>query len=97
MESLSQGDSGSNSSDPDDELGPAYVNESGQARILGRMTGNSDVTRSGKGCRPSARKLFSLLAYKSIRGDSCGQIFAWSAADQCRIPAADKRERRGGI
>jgi len=38
MESLSQGDSSANSSDPDDELGPAYINESGLARILGRMT-----------------------------------------------------------
>jgi len=31
MESLSQGDSSANSSDPDDELGPAYINESGLA------------------------------------------------------------------
>jgi hypothetical protein len=29
MESLSQGDSSANSSDPDDELHPAYMNESG--------------------------------------------------------------------
>jgi hypothetical protein len=36
MESLSQGDSSSNSSAPDDELGPAYVNDSGLARILER-------------------------------------------------------------
>jgi hypothetical protein len=57
MESLSQGDSSANSSDPDDELHPAYMNESGLARILGRMTGNSDVTRLGKGCRQSARNL----------------------------------------
>ena len=34
MESLSQGDSSANSSDPDDELGPAYINESGIARML---------------------------------------------------------------
>jgi hypothetical protein len=27
-------------------------------------------------------KLFSLLAYKSTRADSCGQTFGWSAADQ---------------
>jgi len=57
MESLSQGDSSANSSDPDDELHPAYMNESGLARILGRMTGISDVTRLGKGCRQSARNL----------------------------------------
>jgi hypothetical protein len=38
MKSLSQGDSSANSSDPDDELGPEYINESGLARILGRVT-----------------------------------------------------------
>ncbi len=43
MECLSQGDSSANSSDPDDELGPAYINESGLARILGRMTGCAEV------------------------------------------------------
>ena len=43
MESLSQGDSSANSSDPDDELGPPYINESGLARILGRMTGHAEV------------------------------------------------------
>lgn len=44
MESLSQGDSSANSSDPDGELGPAHINESGIARNLGRMTGNQEVT-----------------------------------------------------
>jgi hypothetical protein len=42
----------------------------------------------------SARKLFSLLAYKSTRADSCGQIFGWSAAGQRRIPTGNKREWR---
>jgi hypothetical protein len=53
MESLSQGDSSANSSDPDDELGPAFINESGLARILGHMTGYSSTIRLGKTCRPS--------------------------------------------
>ena len=43
MESLSQGDSSANSSDPDDELGSAYINESGLARILGRMTDKPEL------------------------------------------------------
>ena len=51
MESLSQGDSSANSSDPDDELGPAYINELGIARILGRMTGNSEITQLGSSSR----------------------------------------------
>ena len=41
MESLSQGDSSANSSN---ELGPEYIDESGLARILGRMTGNHSST-----------------------------------------------------
>ena len=48
MESLSQGDSSANSSDPDDELGPAYINESGLARILGRMTGYAAEVSASK-------------------------------------------------
>ena len=43
MESLSQGDSSANSSDPDDELGPEYMNESGLARILGHGTNYPEV------------------------------------------------------
>ena len=43
MKSLSQGDSSANSSDPDDELGPEYINESGLARILGRVTSKREV------------------------------------------------------
>ena len=49
MESLSQGDSSANSSDPDDELGPEYIHESGLARILGRMTGNQSSIRVREG------------------------------------------------
>jgi hypothetical protein len=49
MESLSQGDSSANSSDPDDELGPEYIDESGLARILGRMTGNHSSIRVREG------------------------------------------------
>ena len=53
MKSLSQGDSSANSSDPDDELGPEYINESGLARILGRMTGKPEVI-------PDSRHYFRL-------------------------------------
>ena len=69
MESLSQGDSSANSSDPDDELGPAYINESGLARILGRMTGNPEsagINRYVVGNEPSTQNLLQRGALYSV-------------------------------
>jgi hypothetical protein len=57
MESLSQDDSSANSSDPDDELGPEYINESGLARILGRVTDYPEVMPRSRLLTTRARSL----------------------------------------
>ena len=82
MECISQGDSSANSSDPDDELGPAYINESGLARILGRMTGYAEVMPVNPtapllpACRLSIRELSSR---NSNRITECDHFYLWRA------------------
>jgi hypothetical protein len=82
MECLSQGDSSANSSDPDDELGSAYINESGLTRILGRMTGYAAEVSASKPDRtitsglPSIRELSSR---NSNRITECDHFYLWCA------------------
>ena len=82
MECLSQGDSSANSSDPDDELGPAYINESGLGRILGRMTGKPEIDRIREGLPTTRELLVSAVAFlvgstvRDLRKDArCGFSF----------------------
>jgi hypothetical protein len=67
MESLSQGDSSANSSDPDDELGPADINQIRSSPILGRMTGKQEA-KLLLVCRPSESS--TVVAHLDILGEA---------------------------